>query len=167
MNFQLQERFTGNKINCLSITIWTNDENFMCPDQSKTGHVTDKCIKLIRKRWIHLRRHRRRMWWRGREVTTVVSYWWLFCFIGSANNHDDLLLRMKTTRKVFTVVPSLKRWALECIAHDETGNKTENQERGKQIFWSECLVSHCLRTDRPIQTIQDYSTIGNHITSKR
>ena len=108
MNFQLQERFTGNKINCLSITIWTNDENFMCPDQNKTGHVTDKCIKLIRKRWIHLRRHRRRMWWRGREVTTVVSYWWLICFIGSANNHDDLLLRMKTTCKVFHSRPFSK-----------------------------------------------------------
>ena len=22
----------------------------MCPDQSETGHVTDKCIKLIRKK---------------------------------------------------------------------------------------------------------------------
>ena len=108
MNFQLQERFSGNKINCLPITIWTNDENFMCPDQNKTGHVTDKCIKLIRKRWIHLRRHRRRMWWRGREVTTVVSYWWLFCFIGSANNHDNLLLRMKTTCKVFHSRPFSK-----------------------------------------------------------
>ena len=116
----------------------------MCPDQSKTGHVTDKCIKLIRKKVNtssvtlacvalgssgHKKKRAREKETRegrGEPVLSFARYFQapatqatetqeknvvaregshnggLILMIDMFyNNNDDLLLRMKTTCKVF------------------------------------------------------------------